>query len=63
MSNEPDNTNTIDNLDNGSTADPGQDSGMQAVLAAKEDECKALNEKYLRLAAEFENYKIGRAHV
>ena len=49
MSDEPNNTNTIDNLENGSAADPGQDSGMQAVLAAKEDECKAL--------------KIGRAHV
>ena len=38
MSDEPNNTNTIDNLENGSAADPGQDSAMQAVLAAKEDE-------------------------
>ncbi|MEK6632948.1 MAG: nucleotide exchange factor GrpE [Nitrospirota bacterium] len=57
MSDDQDNTNTIDNLENGSTTDAGQDGGMQAVLAAKEDECNALNEKYLRLAAEFENYK------
>lgn len=57
MSDDLDNTNTIDNLENGSATDASQDGGMQAVLAAKEDECKALNEKYLRLAAEFENYK------
>jgi len=57
MTDKQDNANTIDNLENEFTADPGQDNGMQAVLAAKEDECKALNEKYLRLAAEFENYK------
>ncbi len=42
----------------------GQTSGnnegepaSQEALAAKVEECKALNEKYLRLAAEFENYK------
>src|SRR3990167_7264289 len=57
MSNEPDNANTIENLENETVADPSSDAEMQAVLAAKEDECKALNEKYLRLAAEFENYK------
>ena len=57
MSEEQDNTNTIDNLETGSSIDGSPDAGMQAVLAAKEYECKALNEKYLRLAAEFENYK------
>ena len=57
MSDEQDNSNTIDNLESETTADQSLDPGMQAVLAAKEDECKALNEKYLRLAAEFENYK------
>lgn len=57
MSDEQDNTNTIENLENGTTTDESLDTGFQAVLAAKDDECKALNEKYLRLAAEFENYK------
>lgn len=57
MSIDPDNTNTIDNLEDDAATDSREDGGMQAVLAAKEEECKALNEKYLRLAAEFENYK------
>ncbi|MCC6140596.1 MAG: nucleotide exchange factor GrpE [Nitrospira sp.] len=57
MSDKQDNANTIDDLENGNATDPNQDGGLQAVLAAKEDECKALSEKYLRQAAEFENYK------
>ncbi len=58
MADEALNPNTFDGLDpdSGETlsapleASPGQ-------LAAKEEELKALNDKYLRLAAEFDNYK------
>ena len=58
MADEALNPNTFDDLDpdSGETlsapleASPGQ-------LAAKEEELKALNDKYLRLAAEFDNYK------
>ena len=58
MADEALNPNTFDGLDpdSGETlsapleASPGQ-------LAAKEGELKALNDKYLRLAAEFDNYK------
>lgn len=57
MSQEQDNTNTIADLENDSSVgnDPGAEP--QDALAAKAEECQALNEKYLRLAAEFENYK------
>jgi molecular chaperone GrpE len=57
--------NTIDGLGNDqsnngepetTTVDPLLIEAQKAV-AAKAEECKALNEKYLRLAAEFENYK------
>ncbi len=57
--------NTIDGLGNGvsetgepsaTTADPLLAEAQQA-LAAKTEEAKAFNDKYLRLAAEFENYK------
>jgi molecular chaperone GrpE len=57
--------NIIDGLGNGvsetnepapTTADPLLVETQQA-LAAKAEEAKALNDKYLRLAAEFENYK------
>ena len=51
------NANTFEDLDNGSSVESGQDTAVQDALAAKAEECKALNEKYLRLAAEFENYK------
>ena len=58
MADEALNPNTFDGLDpdSGETlsapleASPGQ-------RAAKEEELKALNDKYLRLAAEFDNYK------
>ena len=58
MTEEPLDANTFDKLDPGSgesifapsEASPGQ-------LQAKEEELKALNDKYLRLAAEFDNYK------
>jgi molecular chaperone GrpE len=50
------NANTIDSLEENSPATDAN-SSVQEELAGKADECKALNEKYLRLAAEFENYK------
>jgi len=50
------NANTIESLEeDSSVADTG--SSVQAELTSKAEECKAINEKYLRLAAEFENYK------
>ena len=52
------NANTIDGLDNGTRpSDAAADTQRAEELAAKVEECKALNDKYLRLAAEFENYK------
>ena len=54
---EKTNTNTIENLE-GLSSDSGSTcSSAQDELALKVEECTALNEKYLRLAAEFENYK------
>jgi molecular chaperone GrpE len=51
-------TNTINNLEAGST---GKNSSElladQQALAAKTEEFQALNDKYLRQAAEFDNYK------
>jgi molecular chaperone GrpE len=53
---EKTNANTIENLEEDSrVTDAG--SSVQEELAGKTEECKALNDKYLRLAAEFENYK------
>ena len=50
------NANTIESLDeNSSVADAG--SSVHDELTSKTEECKAINDKYLRLAAEFENYK------
>ncbi|MGA6828363.1 nucleotide exchange factor GrpE [Nitrospira sp. NS4] len=57
MSQEQDNTNTIEDLDKGSSTSGESGTATQDSLAAKIEECQALNEKYLRLAAEFENYK------
>jgi len=63
MTEEPQNANTIESLDNPS---PGDCSGtqdtnlvedLQQALVAKAEEVKGLNDKYLRLAAEFDNYK------
>ena len=54
---EEPNTNTIGNLEEDSPATEAEDSSVQAELASKTEECKALNDKHLRLAAEFENYK------
>lgn len=61
MSKEQDNANinanTIEDLENNSPANSEQIAAAQEAIAAKTEECKILNEKYLRLAAEFENYK------
>ena len=60
MSEDDKNIHSIDNLDSSSDASFGTAEGvneLQKVLDAKSDECTALNEKYLRLAAEFDNYK------
>ena len=63
MPDEQQNTNTIENLDAPlqDTVSPPGDAGLvtdlQLALAAKAEEVKVLNDKYLRLAAEFENYK------
>jgi molecular chaperone GrpE len=60
MSEDEQNIQSIDNLD--SSGDPTSStidgaSELQQALEAKADECKSVNEKYLRLAAEFDNYK------
>jgi molecular chaperone GrpE len=63
MTEEQQNANTIENLD---APSPGRYSAteeaslvadLQLALTAKAEEVKALNDKYLRLAAEFDNYK------
>ncbi len=50
-------TNTIDGLDECSPNNEAGSSSIQDELAVKSEECKALNDKYIRLAAEFDNYK------
>ena len=63
MPEEQQNTNTIENLDTPSpgdcpaTEDTGLVEELQRTLAKKTEESKELNDKYLRLAAEFDNYK------
>ena len=64
MSEDDKNTQSIDNLDGSLDASSETVGGsdqetneMRQALEAKTDECKGLNEKYLRLAAEFDNYK------
>ena len=58
MAEEEKNTNTIDNLEAGSTGEISSDVlAIQQALTSKTEELKALNDKYLRLAAEFDNYK------
>ncbi len=63
MPEEHKNTNTIGNLDTPSSDDctSAEDRGvieeLQLALTAKAEEAKSLNDKYLRLAAEFDNYK------
>ena len=56
---------TIEGLENGGAGEAASNTAeadpllveAQKALSAKTDECKALNDKYLRQAAEFENYK------
>lgn len=56
--NEDDNkTHSIHSLDGQAEESMEGSSELQQALEAKTDECTALNEKYLRLAAEFDNYK------
>lgn len=65
QSNSEETVNTIDGLGSGAseTPEPGATTvdpillETQQALAAKTQEAKAFNDKYLRLAAEFENYK------
>ena len=63
MTEEHQNANTIDDLDplsEGVSSVTEEDSHvekLQQALAAKAEEVKGLNDKYLRLAAEFDNYK------
>lgn len=63
MAEEHQNTNTIGNLDGPSPGDcTVTEEGnlieeLQQALIAKAEEAKNLNDKYLRLAAEFDNYK------
>jgi molecular chaperone GrpE len=61
MSNDQDqekaNANTIDSLEEDSPATEADSSVHEELASKAEEEYKALNNKYLRLAAEFENYK------
>ena len=58
MAEEEENTNTIDNLEAGSGGETSTDPlAIQQALTSKSEELKALNDKYLRLAAEVDNYK------
>ena len=64
MDEKEEHTNTFSKLESASedrpTTDrgtPGSDEEAQQALAAKNEEAKALQDKYLRLAAEFENFK------
>lgn len=63
MSDEEQKINTIESLETETSGESpvGEDSSEVAALrkslAAKSDELKAFNERYLRQAAEFDNYK------
>jgi molecular chaperone GrpE len=59
MSENDDKMNTSEDLANEMTdqTDGNGESSYQDTLTIKTEECKALNDKYVRLAAEFENYK------
>ena len=63
MPEEPQNANTIENLDTPSpgdcpsTEEPVLIGELQSALAEKTEKFNELNDKYLRLAAEFDNYK------
>jgi molecular chaperone GrpE len=59
MAQDEQNPQTFEDLDNSSSAEAPADSesSSQDALAAKIEECQSLNDRYVRLAAEFENYK------
>ncbi|MEO8338436.1 MAG: nucleotide exchange factor GrpE [Nitrospirota bacterium] len=63
MTEKNQNANTIENLDTPSqstssaTEEGNLVTELQLALAAKAEEVRSLNDKYLRLAAEFDNYK------
>jgi molecular chaperone GrpE len=63
MAEEHQNANTIENLDaspsneRSAAEDTDQVAELQSALAEKIEKFKDLNDKYLRLAAEFDNYK------
>jgi molecular chaperone GrpE len=63
MTEEHQNANTIENLDapsqgtSSATEEANLVTELQLALTAKAEEVKGLNDKYLRLAAEFDNYK------
>ena len=63
MTEDHQNANTIENLDTPlpgdcpATKDTGLVEELQLALAEKTEKFKELNDKYLRLAAEFDNYK------
>jgi len=63
MTEDHQNANTIENLDTSSpgdspaTEETGLVEELQLALAEKTEKLKELNDKYLRLAAEFDNYK------
>jgi molecular chaperone GrpE len=63
MPEEQQNVNTIENMDppsqatSSATEEASLIAELQQALAAKTEEVKGLNDKYLRLAAEFDNYK------
>ena len=51
------NTNTISNLEESSSANEMDNTSHQDGATIKAEEYQSLNDKYLRLAAEFDNYK------
>ena len=63
MDQKNENKHSINDLDGTDSSDLGaginspDGSDLELALAAKSDEIKNLNDKYLRQAAEFENYK------
>ena len=59
MSENDEKMNTSEDLANEMTdqTDANGEASSQDTLTIKAEECKALNDKYMRLAAEFENYK------
>ncbi len=59
MAQEDEKQSTFEGLDDSTAAEDGAegDSSYQEALTAKTEECQTLNDRLMRLAAEFENYK------